>query len=82
MDSEENTSRESHWLMFGKPLPKQEIVFFSQIVIIYIVVVCSIANLSLDNGDKSLWSTLLGSCLGYVLPNPSLKRPAKILHPA
>ncbi len=69
---EENTSVQS-WIVFGKHIPKREVVFFSQIVILYIVIITAVVNLSIQNGDPTLWSTLLGSCLGYVLPNPSLK---------
>ena len=79
MELEENTSRDSRWLLFGTSVPTQEVVFFCQVILIYVVVVCSVVNLSIGNGDKTLWSTLLGSCLGYVLPNPTLKRPTKVL---
>ena len=43
-------------------------------MIIYIVVVTCIVNLSIDNGNSNLWTALLSSCLGYMLPNPRLKK--------
>ncbi len=52
---------------------KNEIVFISQVLIVYIVVFTSIVNLSINNGDSNLWIALLGSCLGYILPSPKLK---------
>jgi len=69
---DENTSVQS-WIIFGKHIPKPEVVFFSQVVIIYIVIITAVVNLSIQNGDPTLWSTLLASCLGYLLPNPSVK---------
>lgn len=61
-------------LPFGHRLPKSEIVFFVQVILIYIVVITSIVNLTINQGEGKLWTALLSSCLGYILPNPSLKR--------
>ena len=61
------------WEVFGRQLPRSEIVFFCQTFIIYIVVVTSLVNLSLKNGPINLWIALLSSCLGYLLPHPSMK---------
>ena len=74
-ESENGGSENNRWHMpFGKKLPKSEIVFFVQVVLIYIVVITSIVNLTLNKGEGKLWTALLSSCLGYILPNPSLKR--------
>lgn len=55
------------------PLKKQKIILFScQMIIIFIVVVSAILNLSLDNGNKMMWTSLLSSTLGYALPSPKL----------
>lgn len=54
--------------------PKPEVCFFSQIIVLYIVIIACIINLSLGNGNAQLWTALLGSSLGYLLPNPSSKR--------
>ncbi len=62
------------WRFFGKRVAKTETVFFSQIIIIYIVVITCIVNLSLDNGNSNLWTALLSSSLGYLLPNPKIKK--------
>ena len=45
-----------------------------QIVILYTVIVLSIYNLTVAHDDSTLWTALLSSSLGYLLPNPSLKR--------
>lgn len=69
---EENTS--GQWKVGKRNIPKSEIVFFSQTIIIFSVIVACIFNLSrTDRKDENIWTTLLGSCLGYMLPNPSLK---------
>ena len=60
------------WDVFGRRVPRSEIVFFCQTFIIYVVVVTSLVNLTLKNGPINLWIALLGSCLGYLLPHPSI----------
>ena len=64
--------RSKLWQVCGRRLPRCEIVFFCQIVLIYIVVLTSLVNLTLKNGPINLWIALLGSCLGYLLPHPSM----------
>ena len=71
------TRREQHrrsrlWTVCGQRFPRCEIVFFCQIILIYIVVLTSLVNLALKNGPINLWIALLGSCLGYLLPHPSM----------
>lgn len=64
-------------LVIGKKkFPKREVVFFCQVIIIYIVIILSLVNLTLNksNSDSKLWIALLSSCLGYLLPNPSIKQ--------
>ena len=66
--------RHSDWMFFGEKCPKAEIVFFSQVILVYIVVITSIVNLSINNGSDRLWIALLSSSIGYLLPNPRLQR--------
>ena len=61
------------WRIFGRRMPKSEAVFFSQTILIYLVVLTCIINLSCSNSNSSIWIALLSSSLGYILPNPSLK---------
>ena len=63
------------WDVFGRRVPRSEIVFFCQTFIIYVVVVTSLVNITLQNGPLNLWIALLGSGLGYLLPHPSLDKP-------
>ena len=62
------------WHIFGTECPKGEIVFLCQVVVVYTVIVVSIYNLTIGYGDSTLWTALLSSSLGYLLPNPSMKR--------
>lgn len=78
---EEIDNQQPQWSLFGKHIPKHELVFFAQVILIYIVIISCIINLSMKNGDSNLWTALLGSCLGYILPSPSLKL-KKSLHVA
>lgn len=61
------------WRCGSHNLPAKEIVYFTQIGLVYIVVLTSIINLSLGNQPSDLWITLLSSCLGYILPQPQLR---------
>lgn len=67
------------WNMFGYSIPKQEVVFFTQIIALYIVIIIGLINVTLQNGNSNLWLSLLSASLGYLLPNPSLKRETVIL---
>lgn len=61
------------WRVFGSPVPRSEIVFFSQVIIVYIVIITCIINLSTHNNQTELWTALLSSSLGYLLPAPQLE---------
>lgn len=70
--------RKSHlWDVFGKSVPRAEIVFVCQMIIIYVVIGVSLFSLTRGNdaADKQLWIALLSSCLGYLLPNPRIDPP-------
>ncbi len=73
MDTHSDSTR-THWALFGSNIPKAEIVFFTQVIIIYIVVLTSIVNLTLGYGSSTLWVALLSGNIGYILPNPTLKK--------
>ena len=65
--------------MFGSKIPKEEIVYFCQIIIVYTVIITAIVNLSLGEEQRDLWITLLSSAIGYLLPNPRLVQNERIL---
>lgn len=49
------------------------LLFVVQVLVILIVVITSVVNLTIENGNLNLWTALLSSCLGYILPNPKIK---------
>jgi hypothetical protein len=55
----ENNTHSEHWQLMGKILPKSEIVYFCQMLIVYVIIVTSIVNLLLQNQKNELWITLL-----------------------
>ena len=73
-DDEVDAKTTDGWDIFGRECPKEEIVFLYQVIILYTVIVVSIYNLTVAHDDSTLWTALLSSSLGYLLPNPSLKR--------
>lgn len=65
------------WKFCGADIPKSEIVYFSQVIIIYAIIVTSLYQLAVQDNDnplKHLWTSLLSSSLGYLLPSPTIKR--------
>ena len=66
------------WQCFGSTYPKNEVVFFGQILLLYVVVIAAIVNLSyppLADSKSALWISLLSSSIGYILPHPTFKVP-------
>ena len=61
------------WCLSGHVVAKAQIVFFCQVILVYIIVISSIVNISLGIGDQNIWIILLSSGLGYLLPSPSIK---------
>ena len=72
-------STRTNWNVFGNKIPKEEFTFFAQVVLIYIVCITCIINLSIGNGNSNLWTSLLSSSLGYILPSPKLRKHDAVL---
>jgi len=66
------SSRGGRWNVFGNEVPKEEIVFFTQVLLIYVIAITSIVNLSLEAKNDTLWTSLLSASLGYMLPAPQM----------
>ena len=56
----------------GTVCPKEEIVFLCQVVVLYTVILISIYKLTTGHANSNLWTALLSSSLGYLLPNPTM----------
>lgn len=73
-DAVSQDSQTVRWPLCGRVYPKHEIVFFAQIVLLYTVIITSLYNLTRTTENKDLWITLLSSCVGYLLPNPQIRK--------
>ena len=62
------------WKCISGRMPRSEIVFFTQVLLIFMVVIFCFVNLTICTDHEQLCIALLGSCLGYLLPNPQLKK--------
>jgi len=49
------------------------IQFYFQLLIIFIIIITSLACIIRQTGNVTLWTALLGCGLGYALPSPKLK---------
>ena len=74
MDSGSGRENPVDWKVCGQNLPREEIVYFSQVTLVYLVVAVSLANLSLGRDPTDLWLSLLCSAVAYCLPSPNLKQ--------
>ena len=71
------SSRGGRWNVFGNEVPKEEIVFFTQVILIYVIAITSIVNLTMEAKHETLWTSLLSASLGYMLPAPQLNNHKK-----
>ncbi len=57
-----------------KNVCKADLILFTvQVALIFVVVCTSLINLTLGYGNQNLWTIVLTSSLGYVMPNPKIK---------
>ena len=77
MEAHDTHQRRQLWSILGQKLPQGEVVYLTQVLLIYIVILTCIINLSRGQGDSNLWTCLMSSCLGYLLPNPKLSASQK-----
>lgn len=72
---DQNHERRS-WKFCNKiTLPRSEVVFFTQMVAVMLIIVISSVKLGFYSNkceDKNIWIILLSSTVGYILPNPHL----------
>ena len=82
-DQESDNERERHdddqtsvnWKVFGHLVPRSEVVYICQMIIIFIVIISCIINLALNNGNSEMWVSFFGYAFGAMLPQPRIKYP-------
>lgn len=62
----------NEWRTCCGSLPRDEIVFFAQVFIAYMVIIVSLINLCISNENTHLWVALASGTIGYLFPAPSL----------
>ena len=67
--NEEKQERRS-WKFCNSRLPRSEVVYFTQIVIILFLI--GVSLIKLDCEESTFWFSLLSCTVGYALPNPKL----------
>lgn len=55
----------------------KKVLFIVQLLVLVSIMLTSIANIMLKTGNLPLWTALLGSSLGYLLPTPKLSKSLK-----
>ena len=70
----EHSQGSSTWRLFGHALPRSIVVYLTQTLLIYIVVITSLVNLTTGAEFHNVWIGLMSSCLGYLLPSPRIKK--------
>ena len=68
------------WTLFGRKTQQSKVVFFSQVIFLYIIILTCLVNITIGSKDFNLWSTLLASSIGYLLPSPTLKDRKDVQH--
>lgn len=76
------SSSHAQWKVFGKTVPKGEVVFFCQVFVIIIVIISAIVNLSLQNGITEMWISVFAYSLGAILPQPKINNPKGVTTPS
>lgn len=65
------------WPLFGRKIPRSEVLFFSQIALVLFIDIFCIVRLSLTKSceERALYFTLLSSSLTYFMPSPERAKP-------
>ena len=75
---EPESSRNTYWKFCNRvTLPKSEVVFFTQMLVVITLMIISILKLTAKKvrircEEASVWISILSSLVGYILPNPRL----------
>lgn len=67
-----NSERNILWTWGKRKVPKQEIEYFCQVILVYIIAISSILNLAFTESHTQLWTGALCLSIAYLLPNPRL----------
>lgn len=63
----------SDWSWCGARVPKNQVTYMTQVVLVYCIIAVSLTQLVRQSADSELWLVLLSTSVGYILPSPRLK---------
>ena len=66
------------WKWCGENIPRNEIVFFVQVIFAFTIIIACIVHLALKDDNSEFWMVMLSACMGYIMPSPSMKLPSKV----
>ena len=70
----------NYWLTCCGRVHRTQVVFLFQVVIAYIVIIVSLANITFSSENTCLWATLASGTIGYLLPSPSINHDPILRH--
>jgi hypothetical protein len=62
------------WSTVCGKFSKEEVIYFTQVTALYIIIITCLFNLSLRNGTDTVWATLLSGSIGCLLPAPNIRK--------
>ena len=68
------TPESSQWRCFSESILSSHVVYLSQVVLVYMLVITALVNLTLGNGDSKYWLSVVSAGVAYLLPNPKLQK--------
>lgn len=71
---DDDNQERSSWIFFGKRIPRSQVLFFVQVLLVTIIITVSIINLTVADTceETTVWVAILSSSVGYMLPAPKL----------
>ena len=55
-------------------MPRNEIVYSTQIILIYVIIGISLYQLTNNQSNTEVWISLLSANIGYIILSPKLKK--------
>jgi len=80
MDSQsisEESDVSTRWSTLCGRIEKTQVIYFSQMIIVFTVIVACIVNLSIIDSPSTPWATILSGTVGYILPAPKIRKNKK-----
>lgn len=67
------------WTLCCTKAPKDQIIYCCQLAVALIIIVVGLINITFTENDACLWSSLVSASVGYLVPNPKIKRDESLL---